>query len=96
MLVKATDKYEKLNLIDNVLKRIPKEGEIFEVTEERFKVLTENNRYSEIFVKKLEETKDVETATKKIKSETAVKKIRKVKSIELDLDTGTVKENYDL
>lgn len=96
MLVRATNKYKKLNLIDNLLKRIPEEGEIFEVTEERFKVLTENNKFNEIFVKKIEEEKDVETAIRKEKAETSVKKIRKVKSIELDLETGTVKENYDL
>lgn len=35
---------------------------------------------------------EVETATKKVKAETAVKKTRKVKSIEIDLDKGTVKE----
>ena len=35
----------------------------------------------------------IETATKKVKSETAVKKTRKKKSIEIDLDKGTVKEN---
>ena len=35
---------------------------------------------------------EIETATKKVKAETAVKKTRKVKSIEIDLDKGTVKE----
>lgn len=39
---------------------------------------------------------EIETATVKPKVEKAVKKTRKVKSIELDLDKGTVKENYDI
>ena len=37
--------------------------------------------------------KEVETATAKAKTETAVKKTRKVKNIEIDLDKGTVKED---
>lgn len=74
MLVRATDKYEKLNLQDNELKRIPKEGEEFEVTKERYEVLTKTNKFNEIFVEKVEE---VETATKKAKAETVVKKTRK-------------------
>ena len=74
MLVRATDKYEKLNLKDNELGKIPKKGEEFEVSEERFEVLTKTNKYKEIFVEKVEE---VETATKKVEAETALKKIRK-------------------
>ena len=35
MLVKATDKYEKLNIKDLELNKIPKKGEIFEVSEKR-------------------------------------------------------------
>ena len=77
MLVKATNKYEELNLKDNELGRIPKEGEQFEVTEERHKVLTQTNKYNAVFVEKVEEAKEVETATKKVKAETAVKKTRK-------------------
>lgn len=53
MLVKATDKYEKLNLQDNELGRIPKEGEMFEVSEERYKVLTQTNKFNEVFVEKM-------------------------------------------
>lgn len=74
MLVRATDKYEKLNLKDNELGRKPKKGEEFEVSEERFKVLTETNKYKEVFVERVEE---IETATKKVEAETAVKKRRK-------------------
>ena len=77
MLVKATNKYKELNLKDNELGRIPKEGEQFEVTEERYKVLTQTNKFNAVFVEKVEEVKEVETATKKVKTETAVKKSRK-------------------
>lgn len=91
MLVKATDKYEKLNLKDKVLGRIPEAGEEFEITEERYEVLTRTNKYNAVFVEKVEEAEIVETAVKKVKTETAVKKTRRVKSIELDLDKGTVK-----
>lgn len=74
MLVKATDKYEKLNLKDNELGRMPKEGEQFEVSKERFKVLTQTNKFDAVFVEKVEQVKEVETATKKLKTEKAVKK----------------------
>lgn len=74
MLVKATDKYEKLNLQDNELGRIPKKGEQFEVSEERYKVLTQTNKFNEVFVEKVEKIKEVETATKKAEKEKAVKK----------------------
>lgn len=70
MLVKATDKYEKLNLKDNELGRIPKEGEQFEVSEERYEVLTKTNKFNEVFVEKVE----VETKTTKIAKKTTRKK----------------------
>lgn len=62
MKVRATDKYEKLNIKDNELGRIPKQGEEFEVSEGRFKVLTQTNKFNAVFVEKVEE---VETAVKK-------------------------------
>ena len=74
MLVKATDKYEKLNIKDLELNKIPKKGEIFEVSEKRYKILTKENEYHEIFVEKVEEVEEIETATKKVNKETAVKK----------------------
>lgn len=74
MLVRATDKYEKLNLKDNELGRIPKKGEEFEVSEERFKVLTKTNKYKTVFVEKVEE---IETATKEVKAEKAIKRTTK-------------------
>lgn len=77
MLVKATDKYTKLNLKDNELNRIPKEGEEFEVSEARYKVLTKTNSFGVAFVEKVEVAKEVETAKKEVKTEKAVKKITK-------------------
>lgn len=74
MLVKATDKYEKLNLKDIELGRIPKQGEQFEISKERYEVLTKTNKFNAVFVEKVEE---IETATKKVNAETAVKKTRK-------------------
>ena len=50
MKVRATDKYEKLNIKDNELDRIPKQGEEFEISEERFKVLTQTNKFNIVFV----------------------------------------------
>ena len=79
MLVRATDKYEKLNLKDNELNRIPKVGEEFEVSKERYEVLTKTNKFNVVFVEKVEEVKEVETATKKVKTEKAVKKTTRKK-----------------
>lgn len=77
MLVKATDKYEKLNLKDNELGRVPREGEQWEVSKERYEVLTKTNKFNAIFVEEVKEVEELETATKKVKAETAVKKVRK-------------------
>lgn len=74
MLVRATDKYEKLNLKDNELGRMPKKGEEFEVSKERFEVLTKTNKYKAVFVEKVEE---IETATKEVKAEKAIKRTTK-------------------
>lgn len=65
MKVRATDKYEKLNIKDNELNRIPKQGEEFEVSEERYKVLTETNKFNAVFVEKVETLEMAETAIKK-------------------------------
>ena len=54
MLVKATNKYKELNITDKELNKIPEEGEKFEVTEERYKVLTKTNQYKVVFVEKVE------------------------------------------
>lgn len=73
MKVKALDTYKRLNIKDKELDRIPNINEIFEVTKERFKVLTIDNMYNEVFVEKVEE---IETAVKKNKSEKAIKKVK--------------------
>ncbi len=54
MKVKATGEYEKRNLQDAELKRIPKQGEEFEVSEERFQILNSKNKYNAVFVEKVE------------------------------------------
>lgn len=77
MKVRATNKYEELNVTDKILGRIPKEGEEFEVSEERYKELTETNKFNTVFVEKVEEAKKIETATKRVKTEIAVKKTTK-------------------
>lgn len=77
MLVKATNKYKELNLKDNELGRMPNEREQWEVSEERYKVLTQTNKFSAVFVEKVEEDKEVETATKKNKSRNSSKENKK-------------------
>ena len=77
MLVRATDKYEKMKLKDNELGRIPKEGEEFEISKERYEVLTKTNKFNVVFVEKVEEVEEIEVAVKKDMPETAVKKTRK-------------------
>ncbi len=71
MKVKATEEYKKRKVIDNELNRIPEVGEIFEVSEERFKVLNGKNNYKAVFVE------EIETAKKQPKVEKAVKKTTK-------------------
>lgn len=71
MKVKATAEYKNRKVIDNELKRIPEAGEIFEVSEARFKILNGKNDYKAIFVEK------IETAKKEPKVEKAVKKTTK-------------------
>lgn len=95
MLVKATDKYQKLNLKDNELGRIPKKGEEFEVSEERYKVLTQTNRFNEVFVEKvatkdkegtmlhvnmIAEDEEIKTNSKKVKIEPLVKETKTKKT----------------
>ena len=74
MKVRATSKYKELGLQDKELKRIPNEGEEFEVSEERYEYLAKTNPNKVAFVEKVVE---IETATVKANIETAVKKTRK-------------------
>lgn len=58
-LVKALDTYQRLDLFDKSLGRIPLTGEIFEVSDERLDVLLGNNDYNEVFVEIIEEEKPI-------------------------------------
>lgn len=67
--VEALDTYEKLGIIDNELKRIPKAGEQFTITKERLNVLMGNNELGKTFVKIVEPTEEKKKAilpTKKV------------------------------
>lgn len=55
MKVRATSKYKEKGLKDKELGRIPKEGEEFDVSAERFEILNGYNKYNEVFVTKVEE-----------------------------------------
>lgn len=48
--VKALDTYQVIGVKDNELKRIPTAGEVFEVSEDRLKVLLGANEYNKAFV----------------------------------------------
>lgn len=69
--VRALDTYKKLGLKDAVLDRIPEEGEIFEIDDERLEILTSNNPYKTMFVAELEK---IETAPKESKGKKNSKK----------------------
>lgn len=77
MKVKATDQYQKRGMIDAGLGYIPKPDEVFEISEERFKMLNGDNIYNAIFVIPVEEKK-IETASVKPQVEKAVKAVKKV------------------
>lgn len=55
--VKATDAYEINKITDNELKRIPKKGEEFVISDSRYELLSGNNSYGLVFVEKVEEKK---------------------------------------
>ena len=60
--VEALDTYEKFNITDAGLGRVPKAGEQFEVTKERLNVLLGNNASGKVFVKIVEPVKEVKKA----------------------------------
>ena len=66
MKVKATAEYEKRGLKDAVLDRIPKKGEVFEVSEERFEILSGKNPFNVRFIEKVEEPKVDKEEVKKV------------------------------
>lgn len=57
--VKATNEYEKNNIIDKELDIIPQEGYEFEVTEERYKILSGNNKRKLKLVEKVIDKKNI-------------------------------------
>lgn len=62
----ALDTFKKNNIKAKELDRIPNEGEIFEVTEERLEILLGKNSYKKVFVKVEEEIKETKSSRKKI------------------------------
>ena len=56
--VEALDTYEKYNVTDAGLGRVPKSGEQFEVTKERLNVLLGNNDSGRVYVKVVEPIKE--------------------------------------
>lgn len=82
-LVDVPDKYTKESYT---------KGQIKEFNDKRAEeILNKKRANGQAYAREVVE--EVETATRKAKAETAVKKTRKTKSIEIDLDKGTVKEN---
>ena len=80
MKVVATDKYKELGLEDALLHRIPIAGEEFEISEERYELLSnpEKNSFGQVFVKSLREyMEEIETAKEEVETEKAVKKTTK-------------------
>lgn len=61
----ALDAFKKNNIKAKELDRIPNDGEIFEVSEERLQILLGDNSYKKVFVKVLEEPK-IEKPKKKV------------------------------
>ena len=61
----ALDAFKKNNIKAKELDRIPNDGEIFEVSEERLQILLGDNPYKKVFVKVLEEPK-IEKPKKKV------------------------------
>ena len=61
--VEALDTYEKFNVIDNELKKIPNKGEQFIVTKERLNILLGDNDNNRVYVKIVEPIEEVKEAT---------------------------------
>lgn len=81
--VRALDTYKRMNVRDEQLDKVPEAGEEFIVNADRLEVLSGNNLYEVKFVevvKKIEETEQIETAVKDIKTEKAIKKTTKKKT----------------
>lgn len=83
-----------VNVPDKYTREEYKEGQEKEFEDKRAEEILKARRVNgQAYAELVEEIKEIETATKKVKAETAVNKTRTVKSIEIDLDKGTAKEN---
>jgi len=68
MKVKATNEFKKHNVKPQELENIPEEGKEFDVTKERFEILSGDNRFNVVFVEEVKEQPKKEE-TKKNKKE---------------------------
>lgn len=60
MKVKATNAYKQEKVQAEELKRIPEEGEIFEIQDAKFQKLNGDNQYKRVFVELVTESKETE------------------------------------
>ena len=58
MKVKALDTYKRKSIQDKELNRIPKPGEVFEISEERLNLLLGDNPYKEAFIELLDDKEE--------------------------------------
>ena len=78
-----------VNVPDKYTREEYKEGQEKEFEDKRAEEILKARRVNgQAYAELVEEIKEIETATKKVKAETAVNKTRTVKSIEIDLDKG--------
>lgn len=83
-----------VNVPDKYTREEYKEGQEKEFEDKRAEEILKARRANgQPYAELIAQTKEIETAAKKVKAETAVKRTKTVKSIEIDLDKGTVKEN---
>lgn len=81
-----------VNVPDKYTREEYKKGQVKEFEDARAdEILSAKRANGERYAEEVKE-EIIETATKKVKTETAVKKTKRVKSIEVDLDKGTVEE----
>lgn len=58
MKVRALDTYKRKSIQDKELNRIPKPGEVFEISEERLNLLLGDNPYKEAFIELLDDKEE--------------------------------------
>lgn len=75
-LVEALDTYEKNNITDNDLGRVPRNGEQFEVSKERLDVLLGNNKHGLVFVRLVEKYEQEEKTENKPEKKVKKKKTK--------------------